>query len=274
MTRMTSQFEKTRKVSGPRALQPSQWGMLCPCDTPEGESCGLVKNLALLSHVTTGAIDMFIISYVFSFPRLAYSVVLLAVLFICLSRLWTVGSDLTGHPLALIYIGSHSSLTFHHTYPPSNLLPQNLPPTTNSPHKLDSDEAPLARLALHLGVEPATLQTAAELFSRGGAIVFLNGLLLGTHRRPQRFVEQMRQLRRSGRIGEFVSIYVADNRVYIASDGGRVCRPLIVCDGGVPRVKQAHITALKTERMTFTDFLRCVVRMELGEGRVGEGRIG
>jgi DNA-directed RNA polymerase III subunit RPC2 len=53
MTRINSQFEKTRKVSGPRSLQPSQWGMLCPADTPEGESCGLVKNLALLSHVTS-----------------------------------------------------------------------------------------------------------------------------------------------------------------------------------------------------------------------------
>jgi len=53
MTRIQSQFEKTRKVSGPRSLQPSQWGMLCPSDTPEGESCGLVKNLALLTHVTT-----------------------------------------------------------------------------------------------------------------------------------------------------------------------------------------------------------------------------
>jgi len=53
MTRVSSQFEKTRKVSGPRSLQPSQWGMLCPCDTPEGEACGLVKNLALLAHITT-----------------------------------------------------------------------------------------------------------------------------------------------------------------------------------------------------------------------------
>lgn len=53
MTRITSQFEKSRKVSGPRALQPSQWGMLCFADTPEGESCGLVKNLALMTHVTT-----------------------------------------------------------------------------------------------------------------------------------------------------------------------------------------------------------------------------
>ena len=53
VTKIQSQFEKTRKVSGPRALQPSQWGMLCPSDTPEGETCGLAKNLALLAHITT-----------------------------------------------------------------------------------------------------------------------------------------------------------------------------------------------------------------------------
>lgn len=27
--------------------------MMCPADTPEGEACGLVKNLALLAHVTS-----------------------------------------------------------------------------------------------------------------------------------------------------------------------------------------------------------------------------
>ena len=40
-------------MSGPRSLQPSQWGMLCPSDTPEGDSCGLVKNLALMTNITT-----------------------------------------------------------------------------------------------------------------------------------------------------------------------------------------------------------------------------
>lgn len=40
MTRINSQFEKSRKISGPRALQPSHWGILCPSDTPDGESCG------------------------------------------------------------------------------------------------------------------------------------------------------------------------------------------------------------------------------------------
>ncbi|OMJ79016.1 hypothetical protein SteCoe_21047 [Stentor coeruleus] len=52
MTRVNSQFEKTRKISGPRSLQPSQYGMICPSDTPEGESCGLVKTLALTTHIT------------------------------------------------------------------------------------------------------------------------------------------------------------------------------------------------------------------------------
>ena len=36
LTRIQSQFEKTRKVSGPRALQSSQWGVVCPSDTTEG----------------------------------------------------------------------------------------------------------------------------------------------------------------------------------------------------------------------------------------------
>ncbi|OQS55030.1 RET1 [Ecytonucleospora hepatopenaei] len=53
MTKINSHFEKTRKVSGPRALHTSAWGMMCPSDTPEGEGCGLVKNLALLSEITT-----------------------------------------------------------------------------------------------------------------------------------------------------------------------------------------------------------------------------
>lgn len=44
MTRISSQFEKTRKVSGPRSLQPSQWGMLCPSDTPEGEVRSLMVS--------------------------------------------------------------------------------------------------------------------------------------------------------------------------------------------------------------------------------------
>ena len=53
MTRIRSHVEKAQKISGPRALQPSQFGMVCPSDTPEGEQCGLVKSLTILAYITT-----------------------------------------------------------------------------------------------------------------------------------------------------------------------------------------------------------------------------
>lgn len=57
LTRINSQFEKTRKTTGPRSLQSSYWGIVCPSDTPEGESCGLVKNLALMCQISTEDAD-------------------------------------------------------------------------------------------------------------------------------------------------------------------------------------------------------------------------
>lgn len=39
--------------------------MLCPCDTPEGEACGLTKNLALMTHVTTDEDEEYLKAMVF-----------------------------------------------------------------------------------------------------------------------------------------------------------------------------------------------------------------
>ena len=41
-------------------------------------------------------------------------------------------------------------------------------------------------------------------------------------------------MRRKGYIGEFVSVYLTDvqKAVYVASDGGRVCRPLLIVENG------------------------------------------
>ncbi|KAK3187985.1 hypothetical protein Dsin_027546 [Dipteronia sinensis] len=36
-------------------LHNSQWGMMCPAETPVGKACGLVKNLALMVHITVGS---------------------------------------------------------------------------------------------------------------------------------------------------------------------------------------------------------------------------
>jgi DNA-directed RNA polymerase III subunit RPC2 len=176
MTRINSQFEKTRKVSGPRSLQPSQWGMLCPADTPEGEACGLVKNLALLAHITTG----------------------------------------------------------------------------------EDDTGPVERLCRDLGVEDVKRLTGHEI--QATFIVFLNGLILGVHSRPQELVLDLRTMRRNGLLGEFVSVYLHEEQkaVHIATDGGRVCRPLVIVDGKTrqPKLKQCHVEGLVLGTMTIQDLLR------------------
>ena len=84
-----------------------------------------------------------------------------------------------------------------------------------------------------------------EIERSGTALVFLNGLVLGVHRRPLAFVSAVRRLRRAAMVGEFVSIHAQQECVYIASDGGRVCRPLIICDTGLPRVTNQHLAKVK-----------------------------
>lgn len=38
--------------------------------------------------------------------------------------------------------------------------------------------------------------------------MFLNGNILGVHRRPKAFVRAFREMRRRGKVGEFVSVYM------------------------------------------------------------------
>ncbi|KIH53571.1 DNA-directed RNA polymerase, beta subunit [Ancylostoma duodenale] len=145
MTRINSTFEKTRKVSGPRSLQPSQWGMLCPSDTPEGEACGLSTVQQFMSFC--------------------------------------------------VYSNYHQ--------------------------------------------------------------VFLNGLLVGTTLDPARVVRAVRTVRRSGLLSEFVSVSrsLPLRAVYIASDGGRLCRPYLIVEDGKVLLQPHHIQELKEGQRIFEDFV-------------------
>ncbi|EEH43458.2 DNA-directed RNA polymerase III core subunit RET1 [Paracoccidioides brasiliensis Pb18] len=174
MTRISSQFEKTRKVSGPRALQPSQFGMLCPSDTPEGEACGLVKNLALMTHITT-----------------------------------------------------------------------------------NDEEEPVRKLIFALGAEDVQTVGGRELHGQGAYIVFLNGSPIALTRRPKFFLHSFRRLRRTGRVSEFISVFINHHQraVHIATDDGRICRPLIIVEDGKSKVQAHHLRALRSGSMEFDDFL-------------------
>ncbi len=54
-----SSDSQTRKAyfigyMAPRQLHNTHWGMICPAETPEGHSCGLIKNLSLMLVVAVG----------------------------------------------------------------------------------------------------------------------------------------------------------------------------------------------------------------------------
>lgn len=174
MTRISSQFEKTRKVSGPRALQPSQFGMLCTSDTPEGEACGLVKNLALMTHITTY-----------------------------------------------------------------------------------DDEEPVKKLVFVLGAEDIVSMSGKEIYEDGAYVIFVNGTPLALTRQPKVFLNSFRSFRRMGRVSEFVSIYINHhtNAVHIATDEGRICRPLIVVENKKSKVTRRYLEELRKGSMDFDDFL-------------------
>ncbi|MGB2825523.1 MAG: DNA-directed RNA polymerase subunit B, partial [Thermoplasmata archaeon] len=55
LRRVTSPLTRSQPHFEARDLHPTQWGRLCPNETPEGQNCGLVKNCALIIDVSEGA---------------------------------------------------------------------------------------------------------------------------------------------------------------------------------------------------------------------------
>lgn len=55
LRRLNSPSGRDGKLPKPRQLHNTQWGMVCPAETPEGQAVGLVKNMALMSNVTVGS---------------------------------------------------------------------------------------------------------------------------------------------------------------------------------------------------------------------------
>lgn len=55
LRRVNSPIGREGKAAKPRMLHNTHWGMVCPAETPEGQACGLVKNLALMSYISVGS---------------------------------------------------------------------------------------------------------------------------------------------------------------------------------------------------------------------------
>lgn len=52
LRRINTAMEKNGKLIQPRKLDNSQYGVICPCETPEGAPVGLVKNMAISTNIS------------------------------------------------------------------------------------------------------------------------------------------------------------------------------------------------------------------------------
>ena len=54
LRRTNTPIGRDGKIAKPRQLHNTHWGLVCPAETPEGQACGLVKNLSLMCFVSVG----------------------------------------------------------------------------------------------------------------------------------------------------------------------------------------------------------------------------
>ncbi len=64
MRRVNTPIDKSGELIDPRKLHGTTWGFLCPAETPEGQSIGLVKNISQLTHLTISTNSASLYTYV------------------------------------------------------------------------------------------------------------------------------------------------------------------------------------------------------------------
>jgi len=93
---------------------------------------------------------------------------------------------------------------------------------------------------------------------QGNYDVFMNGIFVGSIIDYHKFISDFKTIRRKGEISREISIRFENkhNILVILSDTGRVLRPLIIVDNGIPRLTDEHIGKLKNSEMKWEDLIK------------------
>src|SRR3990172_2758273 len=88
--------------------------------------------------------------------------------------------------------------------------------------------------------------------------VFLDGRFIGKVNEPEKFVKDIRDKRRNGLISNQINIahHKHLDEVRILADSGRTRRPLIIVEGGKPKITNEHIEKLKKGEIAWEDLLK------------------
>jgi DNA-directed RNA polymerase II subunit RPB2 len=118
-----------------------------------------------------------------------------------------------------------------------------------------SSSAPVRNYVNTLGVRNLEDITPAMIY--GNAKVFINGDWVGIHDKPQELVIELRSLRRQGLIHIFTSISwnIDANEIFIITEGGRVCRPLLVVENNKLLIGPEIIEKINRNELEWDDLL-------------------
>ncbi len=133
------------------------------------------------------------------------------------------------------------------------------------------DEKTVEKVLYDLGV--VKLETLVqEAIDRGeapdimntGAKVFLNGKPIGYHYDGRLLAEKLREMRRTGKLPverpfEVNVSYIEEKEsreVYVNTDEGRLLRPLVRLENGVPLLTKEHVEMLREGKITFWDLVK------------------
>ena len=111
-----------------------------------------------------------------------------------------------------------------------------------------------------MGVVP--IYEANNALRLSGAKVFLDGNIIGYVNGAEDLTREFRARRRRGEISTevnvsfFSKIHGERDELYVNCDEGRVRRPLIIVDGGVPRLQQEHVEKIISGEWAWEDLVK------------------
>jgi len=118
----------------------------------------------------------------------------------------------------------------------------------------------IKQILFEMGTIPAAEATIDQRVS--GAKVFVDGNIIGYHNSSQAMVKSFRAKRRSGEISTEVNItyfnksQTSTEEVHANSDEGRVRRPLIIVENGIPKLQPKHIEKIGLGEWAWEDIVK------------------
>jgi DNA-directed RNA polymerase subunit B len=117
------------------------------------------------------------------------------------------------------------------------------------------------QLLYKMGVIPVS--DANQSLRQEGAKVFVDGSLIGYYLSPRELTADLRKKRKTGELSSEVNVAYFSKQyggekeeIYVNCDEGRVRRPLISVEKGVPKLSPEHIEKLRAGESTWEDLVK------------------